>query len=92
MHDPREKQVERLFRETGPAHHEAFIETDGADPEWPLWYAEYLYERISALLSQDLSKSELVHLILSAEEDRAENAPEADWPRHYARYVLRHLG
>ena len=92
MHDPREKQVERLFRETGPAHHEAFIETDGVDPEWPLWYAEYLHERISALLSQDLSKSELVHLILSAEEDRVENAPEADWPGHYARFVLRQLG
>ena len=92
MHDPREKQVERLFREVGPAHHEAFIETDGADPEWALWYAEFLHERISALLSQDLSTSELVHLILGAEEDRVENAPEADWPRHYARYVLRYLG
>ena len=78
MHDPREQQVERLFREAGPAHHEAFIDTDGTDPEWPLWYAEYLQERMSALLGQDVSTSELAHLIIGAEEDRAEHAPEAD--------------
>ena len=35
-------QLEGLFREVGEAHHQAYIETDGADPEWPLWYAEYL--------------------------------------------------
>jgi hypothetical protein len=40
-------QLEELFRETGEAHHRAYIETDGADPEWPLRYADYLREKIS---------------------------------------------
>ena len=26
-------QLEELFRETGEAHHQAYIETDGFDPE-----------------------------------------------------------
>jgi hypothetical protein len=40
-----EVTVERLaalFKQTGEAHHEAFLDTDGDDPEWPLWYAKYL--------------------------------------------------
>lgn len=35
------QQLEGLFNEVGEAHHQAYIETDGADPEWPLWYADY---------------------------------------------------
>ena len=33
--------IAKLLRETGHAHHEAFAATDGADPDWPIWYAEY---------------------------------------------------
>src|SRR5215208_7014498 len=39
-------QLEGLFHEVGEAPHQAYIETDGADPEWPLWYADYLRERL----------------------------------------------
>jgi hypothetical protein len=42
-------QFEGLFREVGEAHHQVHIETDGADPEWPLWYADYLRERLGGL-------------------------------------------
>jgi hypothetical protein len=34
--------LEGPFREVREAHHQAYIETDSADPEWPLWYAEHL--------------------------------------------------
>ena len=54
------RQLEELFREVAKAHHQAYIETDGADPEWPLWYAEHLRERFSALLDASFTKSELV--------------------------------
>jgi hypothetical protein len=30
-------QLEELVHEVGEAHPQAYIETDGADPEWPLW-------------------------------------------------------
>ncbi len=43
------RQLEGLFHEVGEAHHQAYIETDGADPEWPLWYADYLRERLVPL-------------------------------------------
>jgi len=49
--------LEDLFRETGEAHHQAHIETNGADPEWPLWYAEYLRERLAPLSDTSFTKT-----------------------------------
>jgi len=57
-------RLEGLFREVREAHHQAYIETDGSDPEWPLWYAEHLRERLGGLLNASLTKSELVYLLI----------------------------
>jgi hypothetical protein len=57
-------QLEWLFHEVGEAHHQAYIETDGADPEWPLWYADYLQERLGGLLEASFTKSELVYMLV----------------------------
>lgn len=35
-----------LLVETGHAHHQAFIETNGADLNWALWYADYLADKL----------------------------------------------
>lgn len=75
-----------LFRETGHAHHQAFIETDGDDPEWPTWYADYLHEALSGLLGATFSKSELIYLIVKADREQALEAPGADWATYYAAF------
>ena len=81
-------RLEDLFRETGEAHHQAYIETDGADPEWPLWYAGYLRERLAPLLDASFTKSELVYLLLWVANEQALNAPGADWARYYAEFYM----
>ena len=73
-----------LLSAAGPAHHEAFIETDGEDPEWPLWYAQYLRNDLNQLLGTALTKSELVYVLVDMERQRIREAPEADWPSYYA--------
>jgi hypothetical protein len=80
------RQLEELFRETGEAHHQAYIETDGADPEWPLWYAEYLRERLGPLLDANFTQSELVYLLILVANEQPLNAPGANWARYYARF------
>ena len=75
-----------LFRETGEAHHRAFIETDGDDPEWPTWYADHLHEALSALLNATFTKSELIYLIVRAEREQALEAPGSDWTTYYAAF------
>jgi len=82
------EELEELFRKTGSAHHQAFIKTKGEDPEWPLWYADYLLEKLRKLLSAKFNKSELVYLLVMAEKEMALMAPGADWPRYYANFFI----
>ncbi len=82
------QQLEELFREAGQAHHQAYIETDGADPEWPLWYADYLRERLGALLDANFTQSELVYLLLLVANEQPLRAPGANWARYYAKFFI----
>ena len=82
------RQLEELFREVGEAHHRAYIETDGADPEWPLWYADYLRERLGPLLDATFTKSELVYLLILVANEQPLIAPGANWARYYAKKFI----
>ncbi|MFQ5743595.1 MAG: hypothetical protein ACE5HV_08400 [Acidobacteriota bacterium] len=75
-----------LFHEAGRAHRQAFSETGGKDPEWPIWYADFLLHRLNKRLKAELTKSELVYLLLKADRERAFRAPGADWPNYYAKF------
>jgi hypothetical protein len=81
-------QLEELFHGVGEAHHQAYIETDGADPEWPLWYADYLRERLGELLDASFTKSELVHLLVLVAAEQPLRAPGANWARYYAKFFI----
>ena len=82
------QRLEELFREVGEAHHQAYIETDGADPEWPLWYADYLRERLGPLLDANFTKSELVYLLILLSNEQPLRAPGANWARYYAGFFI----
>ena len=83
-------ELMNLFKEAGQAHHQAFEEVDGFDPEWPLWYADYLFEKIPPVLGAELTKSELVYLLIHLSKIQPAEAPDQEWHRYYARYVVEH--
>ncbi|NDJ59995.1 MAG: hypothetical protein GYB67_02655 [Chloroflexi bacterium] len=85
-------QIAALFRETAAAHHQAYIETDGDDPEWPLWYAEYMRNKLAALLDAKFTKSELVYLLVRLDKEQQLEAPGANWPRYYADWLVGNYG
>jgi glutaredoxin len=90
-----EIMVERLaglFKRTGEAHHKAFLDTDGDDPEWPLWYAEYLHDRLAPFLAAPLTRSRLVFCLVETDDEHRATDPEAPWTNYYARRVLECLG
>ena len=37
-------RIAELFHEAAEAHHVAYAATDGVDPDWSIWYADYLIE------------------------------------------------
>ena len=81
-----------LFREAGQAHHRAYIDTDGADPDWPIWYAEHLREPLAALLDAGFTRSELVYLLVALDRDLKTRAPGAEWVGFYTRWFLERYG
>lgn len=84
--------LEALFIETGQAHHEAFSETDGADPDWPLWYARKMRKPLKRLLGRKFTKSRLVYCLIKADEEHRAVAPEEDWAGFYAQRFLECFG
>ena len=77
--------VAGLLRETAEAHHVAYRETNGFDPEWPLWYAGHLIEPLRVLGLQ-LTKSVVVFVLVGAEHDHPDAG--AVWPEAYARRLI----
>jgi len=76
-----------LLIQTGHAHHEAFIETNGTDPEWPLWYAGYLFAKLRRLGYRG-TQAELVAALVEADRAHQATAPDAPWPQFYAPRLL----
>lgn len=83
--------TERLV-ETGHAHHQAFLATNGADPDWSIWYAGHLLDGgLAELLGQSLSRAELARTLCELEEAHRAMDPDAEWSVFYARELVDRL-
>lgn len=92
IHPSTRKGLQAVLQAAGPAHHAAFIETDGEDPEWPLWYAEYLIEEIRNLLSRpDLTTSRLVWALVAADDAYTAERSALPWQEFYAHRFMSEL-
>lgn len=77
-----------LVNRSGPAHHQAFLEIDGWDPEWPIWYAEYFRAPIQEFLPREVTKSELAYLLVKAYKEWPEGG---DWAQQLAGILARDI-
>ena len=78
------EDIAKLLERTGHAHHEAYIQVDGADDDWAVWYAGYLRQPLSKRLGRDLSKTEIIRGLVEFNESEAARQPDADWKAIYA--------
>jgi glutaredoxin len=76
--------IGKLLQDTGHAHHKAFEVTDGADPDWPIWYAEYAKDTFAEQLGMKFSKSQLIYCLMNADYEYEARAPDSEWPEFYA--------
>lgn len=86
------RKLAALFRETGEAHHQAFLDVDGDDPEWALWYAEHLHDRLKPFLAAPITRSRLVFCLIGADDEYRATESETPWPEYYARRFLECMG
>lgn len=79
-----DEELTELLAEAGRRHHEAFISSDGVDPEWPLFYAAYLQTRLWDGLGVLLTRSEIVHVLVASDEALRRGEEKGPWPPIYA--------
>ena len=92
MSTPEQKEdVLQLMRETGAAHHEAFILTKGDDEEWPMWYAQFMHTKLMDILDLSFTQSELIYVLVAADLEHQDEAPDTEWFRFYADFVVESL-
>lgn len=83
-------QLTALFEQTGKAHHDAFASVDGADADWPNWYAEYLMDKLPQFKGKSFTQSELGELLTQLSKEHAANASATPWPSYYAKFFIDH--
>ncbi len=79
-----------LLIETSRAHHKAFEATDGEDPDWPIWYADYARDRFADQFGLEFTRSQLVYCLMKADIEHQARAPETDWADFYAKEMVDH--
>jgi hypothetical protein len=83
-------QVERIaevLHEAAETHHVVWRITDGDDPDWASWYADWLLDlsELPTLLGAKPVRSHLVHALVQADIDFTAAGPEERWETAYAR-------
>ncbi len=77
-------ELAELFVETSKRHHAAFIDSDGVDPEWPMFYAAYVQTRLWDRLGVLITRSELVYVMVDADLALLAGTATGAWPTVYA--------
>ncbi len=92
--DDRVTRVRELLRRAGELHHDVYAKLDGDDPDWPIWYAEWLatLSDLPEVLGAKPTRSELVYHLVRLGKEHAERASDEPWQDYYARELVAALG
>jgi hypothetical protein len=89
--DETTEKISALLHEAGETHHTVYRITDGEDPDWASWYADWLIRlsELPDLLGKAPVRSELVFELVSMGR---ELGAEAGWEDRYADRLVEKLG
>lgn len=82
--------IAAILTETARAHDEAFAASDGEDPDWPVWYANYARDKIAETAGMEFTKSQLVYCLMKADVEHQARSPESDWAEFYSTEMVEH--
>jgi hypothetical protein len=89
----KQENLGSLLHEAAETHHVVYRITDGDDPDWASWYADWLINlsELPGLLGGKPVRSHLVHLLVELDRDYTENEPDEQWEDYYARRIIEQL-
>ena len=75
-----------LLHEVAETHHRVYRITDGDDPDWASWYADWLIDlsELPELLHRTPVRSELVYLLVLLDREFAAGSVDQTWEQYYA--------
>jgi hypothetical protein len=87
------ERIAALLHEAAETHHTVYRITDGDDPDWATWYANWLVRlsELPQLLRRTLVRSELTHMLVTLDRDYTSSKPDETWERFYARRLIEHF-
>ena len=76
------------------AHAAAFASANGVDPEWAVFYADWLVDSSSlpTLVEQPLGRGALKDALVEIDRRHTAEGPDEDWARYYARGLIERFG
>jgi hypothetical protein len=85
--------VADLLHEAAETHHRVYRITDGDDPDWASWYADWLIRlsELPDLVGRTLVRSELVFLLVLLDKEFTGQPPAEPWEQFYARRLIEHF-
>jgi hypothetical protein len=80
------RRIAELLHEAAETHHVVYRITDGEDPDWASWYANWLLDlsELSDLLGRRPVRSHLVHALVELDRLYTIEKPDERWEDWYA--------
>ena len=91
--EERLEKISALLHEAAETHHIVYRITDGDDPDWASWYADWLvnHSELPDLLDAKPVRSELVYMLVHLDKDYTAEGPDEKFEDYYARGLVEHF-
>lgn len=88
-----QRRISEILSEAAQTHHRVYRITDGADPDWATWYADWLIRLspLPTLLGRTPVTSELVWLLVDLDRRYTMDGGGPGWEEYYARALVAHF-
>jgi hypothetical protein len=86
-------RIRDLLHEAAETHHVVYRITDGDDPDWASWYADWLLKlsELPDMLGRKPVRSELVYLLVTLDKEYTSESPGEPWEDYYAERLVDHF-
>jgi hypothetical protein len=84
------ERIAELLHEAAETHHVVFRITEGEDPDWASWYADWLldHSELPELLGTTPVRSHLVHALVELDRRYESEHPAERWEDFYSAGLL----
>jgi hypothetical protein len=86
-------KVSVLLHEAAETHHVVYRLTDGDDPDWASWYADWLVNNseLPELLAAKPVRSEVTYMLVLLDKEYSAESSDEKFEDYYARRLVEHF-